>query len=140
MRTFLNDYCMEKNSKIDMRMGNGFIVPRNFDLPEDFQLYISQYPTKISENNLKRKLGETYCINHNNIIIGAGSNGIIQNLVKIFFKNKGELIVSEFSFEQPEFAVTSLGGTIKKIKNNLDFSISCERILLSISNETKAIF
>ena len=140
MRTFLDDYSMQESSEIDMRIGDSFIVPRQIDLPENFQSYIGQYPTKALETNVKSKLSEIHSINEKNIIIGAGANGIMQNLIKMLFKNKGELLASEFSFEQPEFAVSSIGGTVKKIKNHPDFSNDFKKLTSSITNATKAVF
>ena len=46
-------------------------------------------------------------ITNSEIIIGSGANGLLQNIIKILFKEKGNLITPFYSFDQAEYAVTS---------------------------------
>lgn len=138
-KTFINDYNTKCDSKIDMTMSGKFIANRNItiDLQHHSEL-LDTYDYEIVEI-LKDKIRKKYKSNLE-IIINSGANGILQNLLKIFFANKGELITTHFSFEQPQYAVKALGGTIKLIAHNCDFSINFNEIYNSVTSKTKAIY
>ena len=138
---FLNDYSTQESSKIDMKLTGNFNVPREITLQGiDLGKFLDSYPSEKLSNGLKQKLAKHLSISVDNLILGAGSNGIMQNLMRIFFKDKGELIVPKFSFAQPEYAVSALGGTVKQIEHNPDFTIDFQKINKVINKNTKAIF
>lgn len=140
-KTFSNDYSFDSrnNCKIDMVMSGKYLAERNFNIDIDEYL-IDEYPKVDRIDYLKNLISKKYNKSIDNFVIGAASNGIIQNLVKLLFCKGGNLITAEFSFEQPEYAVRRLGGQIKKINNNNDFTINFENILDAVDNNTKAIF
>lgn len=72
--------------------------------------------------------------------MGCGCNGIFQNLLKIFFQKKGNLILPFYSFSQPEYAVNSFGSFVKRVYCTKDYHINFKEIENAIDGATRAIF
>lgn len=68
-----------------------------------------KYPSHDEINKLEQEIK-----NHENIqqeiILGAGANGILQNIIKLFFVKRGNLVTPFYTFNQVEFGVTSFNG------------------------------
>ena len=140
IKTYANDYSHSAGGKIDMTLAGKFIVPRKLIIPENLIDYLDSYPNKIIVAELIDTLSRKYNIDPKNLMIGAGSNGIIQNLMHIFFKDCGNLVVPEFSFEQAEYAATSMGAKIKEVEHKDDFSIDFNKLYQAVDKDTKAVF
>lgn len=140
-RTFLNDYSFNKNSvcNIDMVLSGKYLDDRKLTINLD-DIEIDEYPSNDKINELKELIAKLNNKSKENFIIGAASNGIIQNLVKLFFSKGGTLLTSEYSFAQPEYAVLRIGGKVKKVSTDNDFRINFDNILNNIDDDTKAIF
>ena len=116
LKGYEKDYSFERNSDniADMVLSGKYLAKRNLKINIG-EIKIDEYPSEERLEYLKRLLAEKYNKNVKHFVLGAASNGIIQNLVKLFFSKGGTLIVSEFSFPQPEYAVNRIGGTVKKL-------------------------
>ena len=139
-RTFLNDYSFDRNAdcSIDMVLSGKYLDNRKLTVNFD-KIKIDEYPSFNMIDELKELIARKNNKNKLNFVIGAASNGIIQNLVKLFFSNGGTLLVSEFSFAQPEYAVLRLGGNVRKVPVK-NFTIDFENMLNYINDDVKAIF
>lgn len=139
-KKFSDDYSYSKDNKcnIDMVLSGKYLDERNLTIDIN-SIQIDEYPSEERIEYLKGLLASKYDKNKDNIILGAASNGILQNLVKLFFKNGGTLLVSEFSFAQPEYAVLRIGGNIKRVKTH-DYVIDFENFINEIKEDTKAVF
>lgn len=86
-RNFLNDYSFNKNTSchIDMVLSGKYLDKRNITLNLD-DIKIDEYPSTNKINELKELIAEINNKDKDNFIIGAASNGIIQNLVKLFLQ------------------------------------------------------
>lgn len=140
-RTFLNDYSFNKNSvcNIDMVLSGKFLDNRKLNINLD-NIEIDEYPSNDKINELKELIANLNNKSKENFIIGAASNGIIQNLVKLFFSKGGTLLTSEYSFAQPEYAVLRIGGKVKKVPTDNEFRIDFENMIKHVDDDTKAIF
>ncbi|MDR2778571.1 MAG: aminotransferase class I/II-fold pyridoxal phosphate-dependent enzyme [Rickettsiales bacterium] len=124
-----------------MTLSGTFLAERNIYLdPNEVSMVVSSYPSHDLEEKLKRNLLEFYGIKYGKIVLGAGCNGIIQNLAKVLFRDKGELLTSFYVFHQMEYAVNSLGGRTISIGHNDDFSVDFDRMKENINRNTRAIF
>lgn len=73
------------------------------------------------------------------IVLGSGSNGLIQNICKILLKENTNLITPYLSFGQPEFAATSFGAITKR--GYLDnYDINFKYLEKAIDINTKLIY
>ncbi len=139
LKSFISDYNIKSEKPIDMSISGKFLAKRKIDIdlnknPELLDSYAYDLVEK-----LKKKIRAKYKIK-NNLVINAGANGVLQNLLKIFFVEKGELLTTFFSFEQPQFAVLALGGKVNLVQHNEDFSINFDLLKQKINKLTKAIY
>lgn len=137
-RNFLDDYANHESKKIDMTMSGKYL----YKYPKFIINYLEfcEYPTHKNVKELIEVIRKTKKIYEKEIIIGTGANGIIQNIVKILFRDGGNLVTPYLTFNQPEYAVTSMGGYTKRVYMDKDMQISISNIISSIDEETKMIY
>ena len=139
LKSFISDYNIKSEKPIDMSISGKFLAKReiSINLSENPEL-LDTYAYDLVEK-LKQKIRAKYKIK-NNLVINAGANGVLQNLLKMFFVQKGELLTTYFSFEQPQFAVLALDSKINLVRHNEDFSINFDLLKQNINALTKAIY
>ena len=135
-RNFLSDYSRIESKKIDMTLSGKFlssycklkINPKEFD----------KYPSHDEINKLEQEIK-----NHRNIqreiILGAGANGILQNLIKLFFVKKGNLVTPFYTFNQVEFGVTSFDGKTYRVFTD-DYKINFIKMKKAINKKTRMVY
>lgn len=135
-RNYEADYSNQLSLKTDMTMSGKYLssYPR-------FNIQIKkfcEYPSHKIINNLEQDIKNKFKI-QNQVIIGSGSNGLLQNLVKIFFNKGGNLVTPYLTFNQAEFATSSLNCYTKRVymKNN---NIDLKRMYNSIDKDTKMVY
>lgn len=135
-RDYLCDYSKIESKETDMTLSGRYLSSYpNIQIPiSEFDKYPLLTNIKQLEDLIKSRI-----ITKSEIIIGSGSNGLLQNIIKILFKNKGNLITSFYSFDQAEYAVTSFGGITKRVYTN-EYNLSLEKIIKAIDNKTKMIY
>ena len=81
-RNFLSDYSRIESKKIDMTLSGKFLS--NYGKLKINSKEFDKYPSHDEINKLEQEIK-----NHENIqqeiILGAGANGILQNIIKMFF-------------------------------------------------------
>lgn len=137
-RDFKDDYANYKPQKIDMTLSGKYL----YKYPK-FTINYSEFPDYPSHKllrELKNVIMETQNIKEKEIIIGVGANGILQNIVKVLFSQGGNLVTPFLTFNQPEYAVTAMGGFTKRVymKNNVEVDIN--NIIKSVDEKTKMIY
>lgn len=135
-RDYTQDYSKLKSQKIDMTLSGRYLSTYpNIQIPiSQFDKYPLSIHIKELEMLIKNKI-----ITNSEIIIGSGANGLLQNIIKILFKEKGNLITPFYSFDQAEYAVTSFCGKTKRIYTN-KYNINLENVIKSIDRKTKMIY
>ncbi len=138
-RDYTNDYSICPKYLIDMTLSGKFLGKRKkffFD-----NCLLDQYPTSELENNLRELIAKKYNVVSENIIFGAGCNGIFQNLIKIFFRQKnGNLVIPFYSFSQPEYATSSFNAITKRVFCKNNYCLDFDAMLKTIDKQTKAVF
>jgi len=135
-RNFLDDYSNISSKKIDMTMSGKYLgkYPElDIDLND-----LDKYPLKYYIDELKQTIRKKYNIK-NEIIIGNGSNGILMNLVKIYLKKGDNLVTPYYTFNQLEYAATSLNAKTKRVFMDED-NINFDNIIKNIDKKTKLIY
>lgn len=88
---------------------------------------------------LRRAIAKKLNIKENEVILGAGSDEIIELLGKTFFRKEDEIIVSEHAFVRYKMAADLMG--IKTIEVPMkNFTHDLESMAGQINHKTKAIF
>ncbi|MCX8171416.1 MAG: histidinol-phosphate transaminase, partial [Candidatus Bathyarchaeota archaeon] len=89
---------------------------------------------------LKGALSEVIGVSSENIIIGAGSDQLIDLVSKIFLKDGDEAISIEPTFSIYERCVRIQNANYRTVLLKDDFSLDADAILSSITPKTKVIF
>ncbi|MCK4859527.1 MAG: histidinol-phosphate transaminase [Candidatus Omnitrophica bacterium] len=89
--------------------------------------------------SLREKIARKYGVGSENIILGNGSDEIIELIVKAFLNPAEEVILSEPDFLIYKLSAQAAGAKIASLPSK-DFKTDLKRIKSSISNKTKLIF
>lgn len=137
-RNFLDDYAHYTSNEVDMTLSGKYLYkyPKFTIDYSDF----SKYPTHSIVKDLIGIIKSTQNIKKREVVIGTGANGILQNIVKILFKEGGNLVTPFLTFNQPEYAVTSMGGFTKRVFMASNGNISIDNIIKSVDDDTKMIY
>ncbi|BAU22565.1 histidinol-phosphate aminotransferase [Caldimicrobium thiodismutans] len=100
---------------------------------------IHLYP-EASYKTLRSALAKRWNLSPENIILGNGSNEILEFVFKAYLERDDEIIISEPSFLMYEKFGEIYSVKIKKIPLTPDFKHNLKGILSSITSKTKAIF
>lgn len=136
-RNYLDDYSIAKHNKIDMTLSGKYLNTQNSIKKiniNNLDSYPSSFLVEQLINTIKKQKNIT-----EEVIIGAGANGILQNIIKILFVNGGNLVTPFYSFDQAEFAVTSLGGYTKRVYLK-DFRIDFANLKKAIDKKTRMVY
>ena len=88
---------------------------------------------------LRKKIAKKFRLNPKQIILGSGSDQILELICKAFLKKKDEVIVSKFSFIVYKIYSKIYGAKMKYAREN-NFTISVENILSCVTKKTKIVF
>lgn len=136
-RDYSHDYSNIKSGKLDMTLSGKFLASYK-DLKLDVEkldTYPSHVDIEVLEKMIKKK-DQTEL----NIILGTGANGILQNLIKVFFANKiGNLVTPFYSFGQAEYAVTSYKSVTKRVYTT-NYEVDLDKMYNAIDNETRMVY
>lgn len=137
-RNFLDDYTNYETKQIDMTLSGKYL----YKYPKFTINYsnLSEYPSHYIVKELRETIKTIQDIKTKEIIIGAGANGILQNIIKILFKNSGNLVTPFLTFNQAEYAVTAMNGITKRVYMKENVKVSAEGIIKSVDADTKMIY
>ena len=100
---------------------------------------INRYPDVLG-GSLRTALAEYTRVNPEQIVIGNGSDDLIELIVKIFLKPGEEVILPSPTFFVYSFATKVVGGVPIKLARKSDFSLDINAIINSATSKTKVIF
>jgi len=98
---------------------------------------LSRYPS--DGKNLRKILAKKFKLNSDQIILGSGSDQILELICKAFLSKKDEVIVSKFSFIVYRIYSKINGAKIIYAKEN-NLTTSIENILSCVTRKTKIVF
>lgn len=137
-RKFSNDYSYHIQKNIDMTMSGKYLYKYpKFEI--NYKIF-DEYPSFKIINQLIENIKRYKKIKDNEVVIGTGANGIIQNIIKILFLEKGNMVTPYLTFDQAEYAVTSLGGYTKRVFMKDTVKINVNNIISSVDNKTRMIY
>tara|TARA_Y100001970_G_C14245681_1_gene868056 strand:- start:2990 stop:4066 length:1077 start_codon:yes stop_codon:yes gene_type:complete len=88
---------------------------------------------------LRKKLGKRFKVDFNRIIVGAGSDQILELICKAFISKNDEVIVPEYSFIIYRIYSKINGAKVIYAKEK-NLKISIENILKKVTSKTKIVF
>lgn len=101
---------------------------------EDFHIYPEPEP-----NDLKEIIGEYTGFDPKRIVIGAGVDGILESIFKIFVGEGDEVVIPIPSFPYYHILTNVSGGVEVNVERNNDFSINTGKIFSAVTERTKII-
>lgn len=99
---------------------------------------VNRYP--LVSQGLRRKIADYVSLEPENVLIGDGSDELIDAVVKTFVNPGENVIVSVPTFEMYEFYTKLAGGQVRVVRMKQDFSYDVKAILKAISKRTKLVF
>ncbi|MBC7127033.1 MAG: histidinol-phosphate transaminase [Candidatus Methanosuratincola petrocarbonis] len=88
-----------------------------------------------------RAIAESLGVWEDEVLIGNGSDEILDLVAKVFLSSKGrEAIVVDPTFEMYKFYTGIAGGKTRQVLTTGDFDLSAESVLSAIGDSTKVIF
>ncbi|MGK7893546.1 MAG: histidinol-phosphate transaminase [Xenococcus sp. (in: cyanobacteria)] len=100
---------------------------------------INRYPDVLG-GSLRTALAEYTGVNPEQIVIGNGSDDLIELIVKLFLKPGEEVILPSPTFFVYSFATKVVGGVPIEVARNSDFSLDIDTIIERVTPQTKVIF
>jgi len=101
---------------------------------KDFHIYPEPEP-----NDLKEEISEYTNFDTKRIVIGAGVDGILESIFKIFVGEGDEVVIPIPSFPYYHILTNINGGVEVNVERNEDFSINTSKIFASVTERTKII-
>jgi len=89
--------------------------------------------------SLRKKIGKKFKLDFNKIILGSGSDQILELICKTFLNNGDEVIVPKFSFLIYRIYSKANGAKIIYAKED-NYKISINNILSNVTKKTKIVF
>ena len=89
---------------------------------------------------LKLALCNKFSLNSDQIILGNGSNDVLELAARTFISTGDEVIYSKHAFAVYEIVTKAIGGIGVKAKPQEDFGHNLDEFLKVISEKTKLIF
>jgi len=99
---------------------------------------VNRYPS--DPVSLRAKIASYVSLKSGNVLIGNGSDELIDVAVKAFIDPGEEAVISIPTFQMYEFFTKLANGKVKLVKMKKDFRWDIEGILNAISNKTKIVF
>ena len=100
---------------------------------------INRYPDVLG-GSLRSALAEYTGVNPEQIVIGNGSDDLIELILKIFLKPGEEVILPRPTFFVYGFATRVVGGVPIEVARKEDFSLDIDAIVDRVTPQTKVIF
>ena len=100
---------------------------------------INRYPD-ILGGTLREALAQYTGVKTEQIVIGNGSDDLIELIIKIFVKPEEEVLLPIPTFFVYNFATRVVGGIPVSVKRTEDFGLNVEAILEKVTSKTKVLF
>lgn len=89
---------------------------------------------------LRKKLAERYDLNINNVIVGAGSEGILASIVRIFLERGDQVLTADAAFLGFPILCRTRGVEPTKVPLNSEYRYDLVKMAAAITEKTKLIY
>lgn len=89
---------------------------------------------------LRQKLAARFSVKLENVIVGAGSEGIMSNIIRAFVSDRDELLTSENTFIGFKVLAQSKGAPFIQVPMTAGYRFDLEAIANAITEQTKVIY
>ncbi|MDC0903414.1 histidinol-phosphate transaminase [Pelagibacteraceae bacterium] len=130
----------DKVAKIKMSANESALGPSPRAIKEYLKLSksLKRYPDSDGVN-LKNVLAKKFKLDSNKIILGSGSDQILELICKAFLKKGDDVVVPEYSFLIYRL-YSKINGANVLYSSEKNFTVSVEDILKKVTKKTKIVF
>lgn len=115
---------------------------------EEGELNLSVYPAERDEDELRDEISKylSGSVRKENVVLGAGVDGVLETLAKIFIEPGDEAVIPVPTFSLYESVVKIAGGVPRFVERERerergsDFSVPVEDLISACSEKTRLIF
>ncbi|NJN76738.1 MAG: aminotransferase class I/II-fold pyridoxal phosphate-dependent enzyme, partial [Synechococcaceae cyanobacterium RL_1_2] len=100
---------------------------------------INRYPAMVG-GELREDLADYVGVNPDQIIIGNGSDDLIELILKVFVQPGQEVLLPRPTFFVYDLATQLVGGKVVDVGRTADFDLDLEDLMSKISDRSKLIF
>ncbi|WP_457548934.1 histidinol-phosphate transaminase [Archaeoglobus sp.] len=111
-------------------------TPKVYDALRNFSFF-NVYPKEITE--LKQALADYLRVEDSRIVFGAGSDGVMENIFKMFVDRDDEVIIPIPTFSYYHTLASIYSAKIINVERREYFGIDVDAILNAVSDRTKLI-
>lgn len=104
----------------------------------DFAKSLPEYPDG-SATELRTAIAKTYNINADNLVIGAGSDELLQLIAKSYINAGDEGLYSQYGFLVYPIAIMGAGG-VPVVAQETDYTCNVDALLAAVTEKTKVVF
>ncbi|MDW8467395.1 MAG: aminotransferase class I/II-fold pyridoxal phosphate-dependent enzyme [Chloroherpetonaceae bacterium] len=136
-------------------------IKRRYGLKEVYKLASNENPLGVSEKvvaamqqalgnvnrygdplsvALRQKLAERFRVKIDNVIVGAGSEGIMSNIIRAFVSDRDELLTSENTFIGFKVLAQLKGAPFIQVPMKAGYRFDLDAIADAITEQTKVIY
>ncbi len=112
-------------------------TPKVYDVLRNFSFF-NVYPKEIPE--LKQALADYLGVEESRIVLGAGSDGVMESLFKMFVDRGDEVIIPIPTFSYYHTLASVYSAKVINVGRREDFGIDVDAILNAVNDRTKLIF
>lgn len=112
-------------------------TPRVYEVLKNF-IDFNVYPKEIPE--LKQAISEYLGVEESRIVIGSGSDGIMDCIFKMFVEKGDEVVIPIPTFSYYHTLASIYSAKVVNVRRKRDFGIDVDGILNAVNERTKIIF
>jgi histidinol-phosphate aminotransferase len=131
---------MDKTAKIKLSANESALGPSPRAIKEYLKISknFKRYPDS-DGINLRKTLAKKFKLDPNKIIVGSGSDQILELICKAFLKKGDEVIVPKYSFIIYRI-YSKISGAKVLYSNEKNFTVNVDDILKKVTKKTKIVF
>ncbi|MGM0406124.1 MAG: aminotransferase class I/II-fold pyridoxal phosphate-dependent enzyme, partial [Thermoplasmatota archaeon] len=113
----------EKGSEIPLDSNENLLLPESYyqGLKEEIDFELRKYPSPTAKE-LRNSLAELYSLNSSQVVVGNGSDAILDTAIKTFVSNEGTFGYFQPSYEMYPFFASRNDRKLLEIPLNQDFT------------------
>lgn len=113
--------------------------PKVLDAVKHAMMFANRYP-ETSSIELRDRLAGYTNVPADQIVVGNGSDEVIEWLARALLANGDEVIVPKPSFFYYATTTRAVGGVVTYVERNPDFSLNADAILAAVTPRTKILY
>ena len=133
------EYKLDKMAKLASNENTLGSSPKALEAMKKAMEELHWYPEPAGID-AREKIAEHIGVTKENIVLGNGSEGIINYIFKCFFQKNDEIVTSEGSFIGVYVLAQAYNVPCKKVPLTTDYAFFLDGILANITPKTKAIY